>query len=80
VSLARVAQAVQADLEKVGIRVTIVDREAASMREAARSGKAEPALLDWLVRIRVLNVISVDAVFGMVGEPAASSTIARLRA
>ncbi len=47
VSLARVAQAVQADLEKVGIRVTIVDREAASMREAARSGKADLALLDW---------------------------------
>jgi peptide/nickel transport system substrate-binding protein len=47
VSLARVAQAVQAELEKVGIRVTIVDREAASMREAARAGRADMALLDW---------------------------------
>jgi len=47
VVLGRVAQAVQADLEKVGIRVELVDRDASSQRQAARSGKADMALLDW---------------------------------
>jgi len=45
--LGRVAQAVQADLEKVGIRVELVERDASSQRQAARSGKADMALLDW---------------------------------
>jgi peptide/nickel transport system substrate-binding protein len=47
VVLGRVAQAVQADLAKVGIRVEIVERDASAQREAARSGKADMALLDW---------------------------------
>jgi ABC-type transport system substrate-binding protein len=47
VVLGRVAQAVQADLENVGIRVELVDRDASSQRQAARSGKADMALLDW---------------------------------
>ncbi len=38
VELARVAQAVQAQLEPVGIRVELVERDASSQREAARKG------------------------------------------
>ncbi|HET7790069.1 MAG TPA: ABC transporter substrate-binding protein [Gemmatimonadales bacterium] len=45
--LNRVAQAIQSDLGAVGVRVEIVERDAASQREAARSGKADMALLDW---------------------------------
>ena len=47
VALGRVAQAIQANLAEVGIRVEIVERDASSQREAARSGKADMALLDW---------------------------------
>jgi peptide/nickel transport system substrate-binding protein/oligopeptide transport system substrate-binding protein len=47
VELGRVAQAVQAQLDGVGIRVEIVARDASSMREAARKGEADMALLDW---------------------------------
>jgi ABC-type transport system substrate-binding protein len=43
----RVAQAIQAQLEGVGIRVEVVARDASSMREAARKGEADMALLDW---------------------------------
>ena len=46
-TLGRVAQAVQADLAQVGIRVEIVARDAPSQREAARAGNADMALLDW---------------------------------
>ena len=46
-TLGRVAQAVQSDLERVGIRVEIVTRDASSQREAARAGNADMALLDW---------------------------------
>jgi len=47
VALGRVCQAIQADLEAVGIRVTIVVRDASSQREAARQGEADMAILDW---------------------------------
>ena len=47
VTLGRVAQAVQADLAQVGIRVELVERDASSQREAARAGNADMALLDW---------------------------------
>jgi peptide/nickel transport system substrate-binding protein/oligopeptide transport system substrate-binding protein len=47
VVLGRVAQAIQADLAKVGIRVELVTRDAASQREAARKGEADMAILDW---------------------------------
>ncbi|MBI1967625.1 MAG: hypothetical protein HYS40_06520 [Gemmatimonadetes bacterium] len=47
VALGRVCQAIQADLEKVGIRVEIVVRDASSQREAARKGVADMAILDW---------------------------------
>ncbi|HXI32901.1 MAG TPA: ABC transporter substrate-binding protein [Gemmatimonadales bacterium] len=47
VPLARVAEAIQADLARVGIRAEIVARDASSQREAARAGKADMALLDW---------------------------------
>jgi peptide/nickel transport system substrate-binding protein/oligopeptide transport system substrate-binding protein len=42
-----VAQAIQAQLAAVGIRVEVVSRDASSMREAARKGQADMALLDW---------------------------------
>src|SRR6058998_3224385 len=41
VELARVAQAVQAQLEPVGIRVELVERDASSQREAARKGETD---------------------------------------
>jgi ABC-type transport system substrate-binding protein len=47
VELGRVAQAVQAQLAAMGIRVEVVARDASSMREAARHGQADMALLDW---------------------------------
>lgn len=47
VELGRVAQAIQAQLAAVGIRVDVVSRDASSMRETARKGEADMALLDW---------------------------------
>ena len=44
---ARIAQAIQADLERVGITIDIVERDAATARAAARSGKADLFLADW---------------------------------
>ena len=43
----RIAQAVQANLADAGVRVKLVQRDASSMREAARSGKTDLALKDW---------------------------------
>lgn len=47
VELGRVAQAIQAQLAAVGIRVEIVSRDASSMREAVRKGATDMAILDW---------------------------------
>jgi peptide/nickel transport system substrate-binding protein/oligopeptide transport system substrate-binding protein len=47
VELGRVAQAIQAQLAAVGIRVEVVARDPSSMREAARNGQTDMALLDW---------------------------------
>jgi peptide/nickel transport system substrate-binding protein/oligopeptide transport system substrate-binding protein len=47
VTLGRVAQAIQADLAQVGIKVEIIERDASSQREAARAGNADMAVLDW---------------------------------
>jgi peptide/nickel transport system substrate-binding protein len=47
VELGRVAQAIQAQLAAVGIRVEIVSRDASSMREAVRKGDTDMAVLDW---------------------------------
>src|SRR5438034_1130213 len=41
VELARVAQAVQAQLEPVGIKIELVERDASSQREAARKGETD---------------------------------------
>ena len=43
----RIAQAVQANLKEIDVRVTLVQRDASSMREAARAGKTDMALKDW---------------------------------
>jgi len=43
----RIAQTVQANLADVGVRVKLVQRDASSMREAARAGKTDMALKDW---------------------------------
>ena len=43
----RIAQTVQANLADVGIRVKLVQRDASSMREAARAGQTDMALKDW---------------------------------
>src|SRR5439155_1532113 len=47
VELARVAQAVQAQLEPVGIKIELVERDASSQREAARKGETDMVVLDW---------------------------------
>src|SRR6266576_188449 len=47
VELGRVAQALQAQLAAVGIRVEIVSRDASSMREAVRKGETDMAIRDW---------------------------------
>ncbi len=43
----RIAQAIQANLKEAGIRVTLVQRDASSMREASRAGRTDMALKDW---------------------------------
>jgi len=47
VEMGRVAQAIQAQLALVGIRVEIVSRDASSMREAVRKGDTDMAISDW---------------------------------
>ena len=44
---ARIAQAVQADLGRVGVKVEIVERDASTARAAARKGEADLFLSDW---------------------------------
>ena len=44
---ARVAQAIQGYLKEAGITAELVQRESASMREAARKGEADLVLKDW---------------------------------
>jgi len=43
----RIAQTIQAYLSSAGIRVKIVQRDASSMRAAARAGKTDLVLKDW---------------------------------
>ncbi|HVD61724.1 MAG TPA: ABC transporter substrate-binding protein [Gemmatimonadaceae bacterium] len=43
----RIAQAIQANLAEAGFRVKLVQRDASSMREAARAGQTDMALKDW---------------------------------
>lgn len=43
----RIAQTVQANLLEAGVRVKLVQRDASSMREAARAGQTDMALKDW---------------------------------
>jgi len=43
----RVAQTIQANLAEAGIRAKIVQRDASSMREAARKGQTDLALKEW---------------------------------
>ncbi|MDQ2889359.1 MAG: ABC transporter substrate-binding protein [Gemmatimonadota bacterium] len=43
----RIAQTIQAYLARVNVRVKLVQRDASSMREAARNGKTDIALKDW---------------------------------
>ncbi|HKW39621.1 MAG TPA: ABC transporter substrate-binding protein, partial [Gemmatimonadales bacterium] len=47
VELSRVAQAIQAQLADIGVRVELVERDASSQREAARQGKTDMVVLDW---------------------------------
>ncbi|HEY3934161.1 MAG TPA: ABC transporter substrate-binding protein [Gemmatimonadales bacterium] len=44
---ARIAQAIQADLARVGVAVDIVERDASTARAAARNGDADLFLSDW---------------------------------
>ncbi|MEP6689930.1 MAG: ABC transporter substrate-binding protein [Gemmatimonadaceae bacterium] len=46
-AFARIAQAMQSDLAQAGIRVKIVQRDAPSVREAARKGSTDLHLKDW---------------------------------
>jgi len=43
----RIAQTIQANLADAGVRVKLVQRDASSMREAARAGQTDMALKDW---------------------------------
>lgn len=45
--LARLAQSIQQDLGRVGIRAEIVERDASSARAAVRNGEADLFLTDW---------------------------------
>jgi len=89
VPLARVAEAIQADLARVGIRAEIVARDASSQREAARAGKADMALLDWWADYpdgdNFLYPLFASASFGPGGnyafysDPATDALIAQAR-
>jgi peptide/nickel transport system substrate-binding protein/oligopeptide transport system substrate-binding protein len=46
-TFARVAQSVQGYLQAVGVKATIVQRDAPSVREAARNGQADLFVKDW---------------------------------
>lgn len=46
-TFARMAQTIQAYLAQAGIRATIVQRDAAAMRDAARNGQTDLVLKDW---------------------------------
>src|SRR5206468_1327788 len=46
-TFARLAQTIQAYLAKVGIRAKIVQRDASSVREAARNGQIDLFMKDW---------------------------------
>ena len=43
----RLAQTIQANLAEAGVRVKLVQRDASSMREAARKGQTDLALKEW---------------------------------
>lgn len=43
----RIAQIIQAYLKEANVRVTLVQRDASSMREAARAGKTDMTVKDW---------------------------------
>src|SRR6185369_13049463 len=43
----RLSQTLQANMAEAGIRAKIIQRDAASMREASRSGKTDLALKEW---------------------------------
>lgn len=47
VELSRAAQALQAQLADVGVRVDLVERDASSQRAAARQGQTDMVILDW---------------------------------
>lgn len=47
VELSRAAQAVQAQLAEVGVRVDLIERDASSQRAAARQGETDMVILDW---------------------------------
>ena len=46
-TFARIAQSVQGYLQAVGVKATIVQRDAPSVREAARNGQADLFVKDW---------------------------------
>ncbi len=46
-TFARIAQSIQGYLKAVGIRATLVQRDAPSVREAARNGQADLVVKDW---------------------------------
>jgi ABC-type transport system substrate-binding protein len=46
-TMSRVAQAIQGYMKEAGITAELVQRESASMREAARNGEADLVLKDW---------------------------------
>jgi len=89
VPLARVAEAIQAHLARIGIRAEIVARDASSQRAAARAGKADMALLDWWADYpdadNFLYPLFASASFGPGGnyafysDPATDSLIAAAR-
>ena len=46
-TFARIAQSVQGYLQAAGVRAKIVQRDASSVREAARNGQADLVVKDW---------------------------------
>ena len=46
-TVARMAQAIQGYLKAVGVRATLVQRDAPSVREAARNGQVDLVIKDW---------------------------------
>jgi ABC-type oligopeptide transport system substrate-binding subunit len=86
----RIAQSVQGYLQAVGVRAKLVQRDAPSVREAARAGRADLVVKDWfadypdadafLTPLLASESRGVGGNLSFYASPAVDSLVARARA